>query len=295
MNEDKDSATMMSVFFHRLLGDTPPKDYSDTHDPTWRELRSFLRQAKARHRFVSSRELLELLETGENLDNVAHCSMDDGFASTLIAAEICAGLGVPLTVFVNSAPLWGYVPWFVRRVTAITAANGPVHFNGKTYDLPDFVAAHDLHEAVKQELYNLSHEERDARLTDILTAMGLPDPAATGLPEKFRFLAASELRDLVAAGMEIGAHGDTHCHLPGLAPQRLTEEVDGAKARLEDVLGNRVDFFSYPDGVHDAAARERVAAAGFKAAFSVTTAPTPVERYAIPRMVFGRCKKLLAA
>lgn len=108
--------------------------------------------------------------------------------------------------------------------------------------------------------------------------MGLPDPAAAAdLPEKFRFLTTRELFELKAAGLEIGAHGDSHCHLPGLEPQRLRQEVDGAKALLKNTLDYKVDFLSYPDGVHDAVVRKHVKDAGFKAAFSVVVSPVSAE------------------
>lgn len=41
-------------------------------------------------------------------------------------------------------------------VAAIAASKAPVHFNGKSYKLPDIDVAHELHEAVKLELYSLA-------------------------------------------------------------------------------------------------------------------------------------------
>ena len=118
---------MNAVFFHRVLASDAKSDYSDYHDPTHKELDAFLVRCKRSKHFVSSREMAEMIRCGEKPDpRVLHVSMDDGFASSLPAAEICDRHKVPLTVFVTSDVLDGYVPWFVRRVSAIARHGGVV-------------------------------------------------------------------------------------------------------------------------------------------------------------------------
>ena len=72
-----------------------------------------------------------------------------------------------------------------------------------------------------------------------------------------------ELRELRAAGGELGAHSRTHASLPELADDALREEVAGS---LEAVRGP--GLFAYPHGRHDARVREEVRAAGAAAAFT---------------------------
>ena len=52
------------------------------------------------------------------------------------------------------------------------------------------------------------------------------------------------LRELVAAGMEVGAHTRTHPNLAMLPQARLDDEVGGCKADLEDLLGQPVRFLA---------------------------------------------------
>ena len=76
-------------------------------------------------------------------------------------------------------------------------------------------------------------------------------------------IAEGLVRDLHAAGGEIGAHTLSHPDLRRLTPPMVVEEVRASKAWLEDVSGSEVVSFSYPFGRHDARITRLVAAAGF--------------------------------
>jgi peptidoglycan/xylan/chitin deacetylase (PgdA/CDA1 family) len=73
----------------------------------------------------------------------------------------------------------------------------------------------------------------------------------------------ARLRELEAAGIEIGSHAFTHIRLAGQSPEIALEEATRSKAVLEDVLGTRVDHFCYPYGSHNKQTVEAVAAAGY--------------------------------
>jgi peptidoglycan/xylan/chitin deacetylase (PgdA/CDA1 family) len=78
-------------------------------------------------------------------------------------------------------------------------------------------------------------------------------------------LSASQLQEMRAAGIEIGAHTRTHPSLTSLGPGAQHAEVAGSRAELTDRFGD-INAFAYPFGDHDAATAERVASAGFAAA-----------------------------
>ncbi|MCC6201491.1 MAG: polysaccharide deacetylase family protein [Gammaproteobacteria bacterium] len=86
-----------------------------------------------------------------------------------------------------------------------------------------------------------------------------------------RLLNAEEIRQLDAAGMEIGAHGVDHVRLPGLTDEALAREVRDSKSALEDILGKPVTSFAYPYGAWDARCEDAVRTAGYSAA--CTTQP----------------------
>ena len=99
-------------------------------------------------------------------------------------------------------------------------------------------------------------------------------------------LSLEQLAELVAAGIECGAHSHTHPQLDDVPPARLEEEVRRPKQVLEDDLQAPVLTFAYPYGYHDRAAKEAVAAAGYLAACRVGNLPceSDDDRFALPRL-----------
>ncbi len=83
-------------------------------------------------------------------------------------------------------------------------------------------------------------------------------------------LDAAGLRALEEGGVEVGVHGATHVPLTSVSadPAALAHETRGATDLLRG-LGLTGRTFAYPHGAHDAAAREAVADAGLRAAFTV--------------------------
>jgi peptidoglycan/xylan/chitin deacetylase (PgdA/CDA1 family) len=73
-------------------------------------------------------------------------------------------------------------------------------------------------------------------------------------------LSWSDLRQIAAAGFEIGAHGITHAPLPALSQREAEREITGAKEILQAHLGEAVTSFAYPYGLADTSHRYAVAA-----------------------------------
>jgi peptidoglycan/xylan/chitin deacetylase (PgdA/CDA1 family) len=98
--------------------------------------------------------------------------------------------------------------------------------------------------------------------------IGRPNPSLGGSTGA-RMMTEEELRDLVAAGMELGAHTVTHPDLSLLPVDACLREMEESRADLERLTGGAVTTFAYPFGRYGAAALEAVRRAGFAAA--VTT------------------------
>lgn len=59
-----------------------------------------------------------------------------------------------------------------------------------------------------------------------------------------------QLRELAAAGVEIGAHTRTHPDLGKIDdPQQLFEEIVGSKRELEEMIEQSVNYFAFPFGL----------------------------------------------
>lgn len=98
-------------------------------------------------------------------------------------------------------------------------------------------------------------------------------------------MSAVEIRQVEAAGFEIGSHSHSHVDLRGLPPDQLERQVRGSKEELEELLGSRVVGFSYPYGHRDAAAEQAVKRAGY--AYAAAVRGSGSSAYAVPRAYLG--------
>ena len=79
-------------------------------------------------------------------------------------------------------------------------------------------------------------------------------------------LSLQQMREVHAAGIEIGGHTLTHPSMKGLGFDRSVEEVRESKRRLEDILSAPVTSFCYPNGDLDREAYEAVRQEGYQLA-----------------------------
>lgn len=75
-----------------------------------------------------------------------------------------------------------------------------------------------------------------------------------------------DLKALRNGGFEIGAHGLSHLVLSHCTKEKLAQEVETCKKRLEDVLGSEVRMFAYPRGRYSGTAIRCVKQAGYAGA-----------------------------
>lgn len=85
------------------------------------------------------------------------------------------------------------------------------------------------------------------------------------------YMTRSQLLEMDAAGVTIGAHSRTHTDLRACRPAELEIQVRGSKEDLEDLIGKPVTSFAYPTGLLNDRVVDAVGAAGFTSA--VTARP----------------------
>lgn len=86
-----------------------------------------------------------------------------------------------------------------------------------------------------------------------------------------RLLTGSELREMHAAGMEIGSHTVNHVRLTESTPDELHRELVESKSTLEDLLGTAITSFAYPYGAWDERCAQAAQNAGYSAACTTDT------------------------
>jgi peptidoglycan/xylan/chitin deacetylase (PgdA/CDA1 family) len=85
------------------------------------------------------------------------------------------------------------------------------------------------------------------------------------------FMTRTQLLEMDAEGVAIGAHSRTHIDLRACSPAQLEHEIRGSKEDLENLIAKPVTSFAYPTGLVDDRVVRAVSAAGFTTA--VTTRP----------------------
>lgn len=87
------------------------------------------------------------------------------------------------------------------------------------------------------------------------------------------------IRALGAEGIEFGSHTRTHPRLDRLPESIVRDEIAGSKRELEERLGTRIRWLSYPYGASNAAVRSAAREAGYEGAFGVLSGePGPFNR-----------------
>ena len=140
-------------------------------------------------------------------------------------------------------------------------------------------------------------------------AHALPVLRATGLPAAFAVVARAgaspsadvgqwdeeedlatdaELRTAGEAGVTLVAHSATHQDLTACDAAVLRAELTGSRRHLR-ALGGADDLFCYPGGMHNAAVRAAVAAAGYRAALSCAPGAngSHTDPFALRRVLVG--------
>lgn len=81
----------------------------------------------------------------------------------------------------------------------------------------------------------------------------------SGIP-RLPLLDWPRLRELAAAGVELGAHSHTHPDLRALAPAQLIDELSLPARIIEEQTGFHPTAYAYPSGLANATVRSRTAA-----------------------------------
>ncbi|MFN0071220.1 MAG: polysaccharide deacetylase family protein [Chloroflexota bacterium] len=85
------------------------------------------------------------------------------------------------------------------------------------------------------------------------------------------YMSGDEIKDILAAGLEIGSHTLNHASLPALRRSNLGaffSEIVVSKRQIEDLVGQPINLFAYPNGAVDAPTAADIAAAGYRGAAS---------------------------
>lgn len=274
------SPALSTLIYHRVLAAPDPLL------PGVPDVATFERHMRLLKRFfrvLPLSEAVRRLREGTLPGRALCISFDDGYADNAeLALPVLARHGLPATFFIATAYLDGGQMWnddvidYVRR-----APSGRLDFSlAGCGSLPGDTTAQ-KRQAIEQVLMQLKYLPFAERQT---MAVRLA-PAG---PRRL-MMRPDQVRQLLAAGMELGAHTHRHPILAALPDADAYADIAEGKAALEAITGQRATLFAYPNGKPDldytARHVEMVRELGFDAALSTVagTAGPDSDPWQLPR------------
>lgn len=256
--ESRRDGALSILCFHRVLPEADRAAYFDPVLAITPEAFDTICATLARHaRVLPLAEAVEASrQAGASGERIVALTFDDGYCDNLIYAEpILAKHGLRASFYVV-ADLIGtdLPPWYDRMGRVVQELQAA----GESIGAPTKVVA---------EAKALGSVGRRERLAELEARLAQPPVFA----EPDRLMNAEQLRELIAAGHEIGSHSCSHEILPQLDDAQLAEEILQSKTRLESETRAPIRSFCFPNGDFDARCLRLVREAGYEAA--LTTVP----------------------
>ena len=220
-------------------------------------------------------------------------TFDDGYADNFTEAlPILERHGVPATFFIATQFLDGGRMWNDTVIEAVRGCSSAVLDLAQTASLRS-LAIGSLAVATREEkragierilsaIKYLPVEQRESLATEIARVAGVEPPGDL-------MMTPAQVVEMRRRGMQIGAHTRSHPILARLDRDAAFDEIAASKAYLEQLLGERVSLFAYPNGKpgadYDAQSVAIVRELGFDAAVSTAHgfADAYTDVYQIPR------------
>ena len=234
----------LSVFiFHRVLSEPDPLFPDEVDVQHFDELLGWI---GAGFNVLPLTEALDALRAGKLPRRAASITFDDGYADNLAnAAPILRSHNMCATFFIASGFLDGGIMFNDVVIESVR------HHKGENLNLESIgvgiVGTKDIEQkrlAVNLILDKVKFFPQDRRkeaVDFIRDASGL-------IPPRDLMLTADGVVQLRQLGMEIGAHTVSHPILSRVSDDVATREIQHGRDRLEEILGESVRIFAYPNG-----------------------------------------------
>ena len=237
------SARLSVLIFHRVLPLQDPLFPDEMHARRFDELCGWLKQwfnllpldAAVRH-----------LKAGSLPARAACITFDDGYADNHhVAMPILRSHGLTATFFIATGFLDGGRMWNDTIIESVRACIEPV------LDLSSLGLGRHALASINERRAAIGTLVNQVKYRPIQERITITEQMArlvnTPLPANL-MMTSQEVKAMRHAGMQIGAHTITHPILGGLGDAQARDEIQGSKRFLEQLLGERVGLFAYPNG-----------------------------------------------
>jgi peptidoglycan/xylan/chitin deacetylase (PgdA/CDA1 family) len=278
------SNRLLTLIYHRVLAEPDPMFPQELTSIQFDWQMSLIR----RHCYVLPlAEAIEALRTKTLPPRAVAVTFDDGYKDNYsVALPILQRHAVPSTFYVTTSFLDGGIMW---NDAVTESVRRTLHAKLNFSDLGLGIVVPGKHrdrgslaENLITRLKHLAPADRQSRVASVV------DRCGAALPKDL-MMSTGEVRNLHAAGMQIGAHTRTHPILETLDADAVREEIVDSRSELERITGAAVTTFAYPNGRpgEDYGKRERdlVDALGFMCAASTRwgVADTRTDIFQLPR------------
>ncbi len=275
-------ARLTVLIFHRVLAQPDGLFPDEMHARQFNLICGWL---ATWFRVIPLDQAIAQLRAGTLPARAACITFDDGYADNHdVALPILKQHGLAATFFIATDFVDGGRMWNDTVIECIRWFGMPQLDLGRYGTFP--VAALEdkrraITEVIRQIKYLPPAERREA--TDLIVQ-------STGVrPSDDLMLTSAQAKAMRHAGMQIGAHTRSHPILARLDDGQARVEIKGSKDFLENLLGERVGLFAYPNGRqtedYSAATVNLVRELGFDSAVSTNwgAARSATDLFQIPR------------
>lgn len=260
--------------YHRVLSIAEPDAFDfdlELISASEVRFRKQMRLLRERYTPILFGDVIRALDTGARLPpRPVIVTFDDGYDDNYrVAFPILRELGVPATFFVSTGHIESGKPyaydWFVHMICRSASGQLRIAELGVDCTLPAAVAQRrELAMDLLDRLKSLDAQTQEAVIATLERETDLPRSRGHADCKPMTW---DQLREMQAAGMEIGSHGVWHRMLAKLSPTEMHGEVHQSKQMLDGELASAVTTISYPVGGLDAyneAVIESAKAAGYR-------------------------------
>lgn len=261
------SGRLSVLIFHRVL---PAPDPIFPEDVWAAQFDAMLGWLKRHFNVLALDQAVSLLKEGRLPARALAITFDDGYQDNrIIALPLLQKHGLSATFFVATGYLDGGRMWNDEVIEAVRACRL------QTLDLQDLdLGLHELPD-VAQRRRVIEHIIGRVKYQPVVQrgalTRAIAERAEVRLPDDL-MMTSAQVVEMHRAGMQIGAHTVSHPILAVLPPEQVRTEIADGRRTLENLLGERVGLFAYPNGKPGADYREEdvriVEQLGFDAAFS---------------------------
>lgn len=236
-------ARLSVLIFHRVLDRPDPLFPDEMHAQRFDAVCSWL---KSWFNVLPLDEAAIQLKAGTLPARAACITFDDGYADNHdVALPVLRRHGLPATFFIATGFLDGGRMWNDSIIEGVR------HCRSTLLDLfPLGLGCHALgsddqrRDAIASLIEKIKYRPVQERVELTERILGIAEVSAS----KSLMMTSEQVKVMRRAGMQIGAHTVSHPILARLTDEQALVEIQGSKRQLEQLLGERIGLFAYPNG-----------------------------------------------